>query len=113
MRAGYTPEDVLRLLKNVEVARDAMLGEKEERTAEKVGFEDHPRAESLQSAPHCYGHNSMLQQTRTLSAPPAKLKTYQGGPDKYQKMIRGYLNVRLTSRASIFASLTIYRQIRR
>lgn len=99
------------MLKNVEVARDAMLGKKEERerTPGKIGFENHERAEPLQNAPHCYGHNSMLQQSCTLSAPPAKLKTYAGGADVYQKMIRGYTNVCSLPLSRAFTSSQLYR----
>ncbi len=93
LKAGYTQDDIVRMLDAITKARDAMLGSKDSRTAEKVGFENHWRAVPIGKTAHCYGHNDMVQQSCTVWGPPGALKTYDGVPDNYQRMIRGYLNV--------------------
>ena len=93
LQGGYALSDIIRMLDDVQSTRDEMLGPRSERTSQKVFFENHRRAEPVRNGPRCYGHNSMFQQTRVLASPPAALKTYEDGPDDYQKMVRDYIRV--------------------
>ncbi|KAI0091806.1 hypothetical protein BDY19DRAFT_991480 [Irpex rosettiformis] len=93
LRGGYTQEDIIKMLDDVDAARKTMLGTREERakTPGKVSFEHHWRAQSLNNAPRCYGMNSMVQQPRQVEGPPAPLKTTDNEADEYQRMVHGYL----------------------
>ncbi|KAI0091813.1 hypothetical protein BDY19DRAFT_904411 [Irpex rosettiformis] len=95
VRGGYTLEDIIQMLDDVEKARDAMLGTREDRTTTpgKVLFERHWRAQSLQNAPRCYGMNSMVQQPKQVEGPPAPLKTVDNEHDEYQEMVNELLRV--------------------
>lgn len=99
---GYTPDDILDLIKEVELAREDMLGSHEYRMENngKAEFESHWRAEPLQGAPRCYGLNNMIQRSRRLESPPAALKTYGDEQDSYQKKINNFNRVSLWVSAS-------------
>ncbi|KAI0084503.1 hypothetical protein BDY19DRAFT_997719 [Irpex rosettiformis] len=93
VRGGYTLDDILEMLDNVEKARNVMLRSREDRmkTSGKVAFEQHWRAQPLQNAPRCYGMNSMVQQPKQVEGPSAPLKTVDNEHDEYQEMVNELL----------------------
>lgn len=86
---GYTHDDVAKMIKDVEDARESLLGSRPNRVTNKgyAEFELHPRAEPLNNAKRCYGLNNMVQRQKRLSSTPRSLKTYDDDRDPYQMMI--------------------------
>lgn len=97
--AGYTLDDIKKMVDDVIRARDDMIGTKEERVANggKARFETHWRAEPLKGAPRCYGLNNMVQIPRRVESTPAKLKTFNDTHDSYQKTVHLFVGVSLSS----------------
>lgn len=96
MALGYSADDIKALVAEVEEARWAMLGEREDRVKNNglADFETHWRAQPLKTADRCYGINNMVQLQRRLESPPASLKTYDDDRDPYQIKVNRFNCVR-------------------
>lgn len=110
MTLGYSAEDIKALIKEVEEARWALLGEREDRVKNKnlADFETHWRAKPLKAAERCYGINNMVQQPRRLESTPAALKTYDDDRDPYQMKMNRFNCVRSLSSMCLIFPLTRY-----
>ncbi len=94
--AGFSVDDIRRMVGNVLNAREGMLGSRKDRQANngRALFERHSRARPLKNAPRCYGLNNMVQQPRRVESTPATLKTFDDDHDEYQEAVHEFVCVR-------------------
>ncbi|KAJ3553559.1 hypothetical protein NM688_g3547 [Phlebia brevispora] len=73
-------------------ARDRILGERPDRTADQVRFERSRRARCVRKNDRAYGIGEMVQQTRRVEAPAAAAKVYNGELDEDQRDQKEFLS---------------------
>lgn len=74
-------------------ARHQILGSREERTPEKIKFENDPRVKKVKPPGRCYGIGEMVKQPCATEAPPAAAKVYEGQLDEHQRSQKELLKV--------------------
>ena len=75
-------------------ARHEVLGSRDERTPEKIFFEQDPHVKKVKPPGRCYGIGEMVEQPCATEAPPAASKVYDGELNKHQLMQKRLLEVR-------------------
>ena len=88
-------------LNQLDRARHEVLGSRDERTPEKIFFEQDPCVKKVKPPGRCYGIGEMVEQPCATEAPPAASKVYDGELNEHQLMQKSLLEVRQTQRTLI------------
>ena len=89
----FRTEDMQKMDAELDIARDIVMGPREDRTPSQILYETHPRAKPIEKGMRCYGLGMQLQPFCSIGAPAAALRVEGGELDEFQQKQRTFLKV--------------------